>query len=446
MTFSETRINLGYDYGAMGGPRFSTTILTQGNGQEQRNVNWSQPLGRWQLGSRTLFREEIDSFLAFHTARKGSLQGFRFKDWSDYKFSNQIGTGNGSKTQFQLYKTYTAAGQSVKRPITKPVTGTVQVKVNGSTVTFTLNSTTGVVTLTTAPSTGATVTASGEFDVPVRFEQDSINFRFVAADPDSGEALFELQQLSVIEIRVSPGLALSLDSVPSALSHTLNIGYDYDTVGGPSFSTGIIANSGGFESRVNNWDIPRKKFQVGDRTVTRSELEYLLSLFRICRGNAVEFQFKDWQNEQEIKARFDSEEISFRFDAQDVETGEAIFYLSGLPIVQTGANYAELLFSTTSTFEDTIVEAYPPNGIYPFPITAPSSLDVYSDDQIRAYLIGAQWDNRAVLGLFSRDTLGTFSGDYFIGIGKNFNAVIIQDSLGPCYFLGTIRWEAWRLD
>jgi len=243
---------------------------------------------------------------------------------------------------------------------------------------------------------------------------------------------------------------LPLDSVPSALSHTLNIGYDYDTIGGPSFNTGISANNGGFESRVNNWDIPRKKFQVGDRTVTRSELEYMLSLFRICRGNAVEFQFKDWQNEQEIKARFDSEEISFRFDAMDVQTGEAIFYLSGLPIVQTGANYAELLFSTTSTFEDTVPENHPfTGGIYPFPIIAPNSLDEFSDVQVRAYLISAQWDNRAVLGLFYNDTLGTMSGNYFLGIGKIFTAIVINDSNeggNPCYFTGTIRWEAWRLE
>ena len=445
MSFSETRFNLGYDLGTMGGPTFQNTALIHGGGKEQRIINGSQPLGRWQLGDRALTRSELDYFLEFHANRKGSYQGFRFKDWSDYKINQAIGVGDNSKTQFPLYKTYTVESYSVKRRITKPVSSGFKVFLNGTEQTsgVTVNTATGLITFSDSPDTGVEVSVSGTFDVPVRFEQDEITFRFLATDTD--KAIFALEKLSIIEIRVEDDHALPLDFVPTELDLTINLGYDLGTIGGPSFSTGIVTNSGRYESQIINWNRSKRRFNVGDRTLKRSELDYFIALFRICKGSSIPFKFKDWQTELEIPARFEADSISFRFDAQD-QSGEAIFYLSGLPIVQTRSVFSELLFTTTSTFEDTIAESNPPNGIYPFPITAPSSLDNYSDDQIRAYLIGAQWDNRAVLGLFSRDTLGTFSGSDFIGVGKTFNPVIIQDSLGPCYFLGTIRWEAWRLD
>jgi len=445
MSFSETRFNLGYDLGTMGGPTFQNTALIHGGGKEQRIINGSQPLGRWQLGDRALTRSELDYFLEFHANRKGSYQGFRFKDWSDYKITQVIGVGNNIKTQFPIYKTYAVESYSVKRRITKPVSSGFKIFLDGieQTSGVTLNSTTGIITFPDSPDTGVEVSVSGTFDVPVRFEQDEIAFRFLATTFD--KAIFALEKLSIIEIRIKDDYSLPLDTVPTELDLTINLGYDLGTIGGPSFNTGIVANSGRYESRVINWNRSKRRFNVGDRTLKRAELDYFIALFRIARGSSIPFTFKDWQTELKIPARFESDSITFRFDAQDPDSGEGIFYLSSLPIVQTGPVFKELLFTTTSNFEDT-VELYPPNGIYPFPVVAPSSLDNYSEDQIKAFLIGATWDNRVALGLFSRIELGTFSGSSFIGIGKIFNAVVVQDSLGPCYFSGTIRWEAWRLD
>jgi uncharacterized protein (TIGR02217 family) len=109
MSFAEVRLDLGIDYGCVGGPQFSTTVIVDGSGAEQRNINWSQPLGRWQIGNRTgdrcLDKSELDALLAFHTARQGSLEGFRFKDWTDYRGVAQLlGVGNGIQTQFKLRK------------------------------------------------------------------------------------------------------------------------------------------------------------------------------------------------------------------------------------------------------------------------------------------------------------------------------------------------------
>ncbi len=76
--FIEEKLDLGYDYGAIGGMRFNTTIIKDGEKNQQRNVNWWLPLGRWQLGERTLLEsdlediKELEYLRCFHKDRKGS--------------------------------------------------------------------------------------------------------------------------------------------------------------------------------------------------------------------------------------------------------------------------------------------------------------------------------------------------------------------------------------
>ena len=135
--FTETKLELGYDYGAIGGMRFKTTVIKDGEKNEQRNVDWWLPLGRWQLGERQLLEsdlediKELEYLRGFHQNRKGSKQGFRFKDWSDYQGDNVIGIGDGNRTQWQLVKTYFTDDHVTYRPITKPVEGTIKVFVDG---------------------------------------------------------------------------------------------------------------------------------------------------------------------------------------------------------------------------------------------------------------------------------------------------------------------------
>jgi len=89
-----------------------------------------------------------------------------------------IGIGDGATTVFRLAKTYTSGAQSHVRPIQKPVAGTVLVavaddpKVAG--LEFDIDTETGEVTFAVAPDLGTRITAGFEFDVPVRFDTDSI--------------------------------------------------------------------------------------------------------------------------------------------------------------------------------------------------------------------------------------------------------------------------------
>jgi len=82
-----------------------------------------------------------------------------------------IGTGDGAETRFQLVKAYGDHG----RRILKPVAGSVLVAVEGVATEFSVDETTGVVTLDAAPASGVAVTAGYRFDCPVRFDTDRLD-------------------------------------------------------------------------------------------------------------------------------------------------------------------------------------------------------------------------------------------------------------------------------
>lgn len=203
MTLTETRLDLGYDFGTVGGPQFNTTIIVLGSGYEQRNSNWSEARSKWQIGDRIYTRSELNYLLNFFRAVRGAAIGFRFKDWSDYQGTNElIGVGNGVLTQFQIKKTYTINDQSSTRNIKKPVIGKTTISVAGTPVIsgWSVDTTTGIITFTSPPT--GNITASFEFDVPARFEQDKFDHRFDAADPFTGEGLFYVSTLSVVEVKL----------------------------------------------------------------------------------------------------------------------------------------------------------------------------------------------------------------------------------------------------
>ncbi|HEY9012129.1 MAG TPA: TIGR02217 family protein, partial [Devosia sp.] len=106
-----------------------------------------------------------------------------------------IGTGDGLAVGFQLTKRYGASFDPYLRPITKPVAETVVVKVDGVVVPATADPLTGIVTLAEPPAGGAAVTASFEFDVPVRFDVDRLDIELSSFDAA------EAPNIPLIEVR-----------------------------------------------------------------------------------------------------------------------------------------------------------------------------------------------------------------------------------------------------
>jgi uncharacterized protein (TIGR02217 family) len=197
-SFEEIQFPSDISYGAVGGPVYSTDIVTTFSGHEQRNSNWQNARAKYNVASGVKTESQWQALIAFFRARRGKAVGFRFKDWGDYKAINQqIGVGNGSNKIFQLSKIYSSGSAAVARDIKKPVSGTVKIYVNSVLqASPAINHATGVVTLATAPTNGAIVTADFEFDVPVRFDTDELSLSLDSYDAANWSSI------PLIEVRV----------------------------------------------------------------------------------------------------------------------------------------------------------------------------------------------------------------------------------------------------
>ena len=204
--FHEIRFPTAIAFHSTGGPERKTEIVSLGSGYEERNGVWANSRRRYDVGYGIKTLDDIAAVTAFFEARSGRLYGFRFQDFADFRscrptatptpFDQTLGSGDGLGRSFALIKTYASGPASWTRAIVKPVAGSVRVGVAGTeTTAFTLDTTTGVVTFTTAPATGAAITAGFEFDVPVRFDTDSLPINL------AGFRAGEIASIPLVEIR-----------------------------------------------------------------------------------------------------------------------------------------------------------------------------------------------------------------------------------------------------
>ncbi len=207
MALHEVRFPDNISRGARGGPERRTQIVELASGDEERNASWANSRRRYDVSYGIRRADDLAAVVAFFEARNGRLYGFRFKDWADHRSclpsrapsptDQQIGTGDGVTTAFQLAKRYASGGQSWTRAITKPVAGTVQIALNGVAQSggWSVDPKTGLVSFDTAPATGIAITAGFEFDVPVRFDSDALD---VTLDI---ERLGSITSIPLLEIR-----------------------------------------------------------------------------------------------------------------------------------------------------------------------------------------------------------------------------------------------------
>lgn len=196
--FNESRLLDCVAYGSQFGQEFSTRIKQLRNGVERRNINWSMPLGRYTVVYQALKEADHINVRGAHMACLGSAIAFRFKDWTDYRVTDQfLGVGTGGAQVVQLVKNYAFGPAMLQRIIKKPVTGTVQLHADGEPLAAVVDYATGVATFTA--DDGAQVTWSGEFDVPVRFASDRLDVDPVA--PSEGGFLLSAD-VDLVEVRL----------------------------------------------------------------------------------------------------------------------------------------------------------------------------------------------------------------------------------------------------
>ncbi|WP_395650074.1 TIGR02217 family protein [Brevundimonas sp.] len=183
MAFDEVSLPARLAFGSTGGVERRTEIVTLASGHERRSTPWAMGRRRYLIGANLRSLDDMAELTAFFEARRGRLNGFRFRDFADFKScgpgasvaatDQALGVGDGAQTVFSLVKAYGDQG----RTIGKPVAGSVRVAVGGVELpgaAFEVETTTGVVALDAAPGVGVAVTAGFLFDTPVRFDADRI--------------------------------------------------------------------------------------------------------------------------------------------------------------------------------------------------------------------------------------------------------------------------------
>lgn len=195
---------------AIGSPEYANTMIRNpATGIYKVNVNRYDFQHVWNINTNLLTPAQLDYFNEFWAGGFGSAYGFRIRIITDfYMIDEVIGTGNGSQTVFPIIRTYTrpGAGHNYQRRIIKPVVvpsplgssvalyeadgvtpriipsalgaalgvPAFTVKLNTTpTAAYTVNNTTGVITMNSAPGAGVSVKVSCEYDTPVRFMNNS---------------------------------------------------------------------------------------------------------------------------------------------------------------------------------------------------------------------------------------------------------------------------------
>jgi len=284
MSFDEVRFPTNISYGSHGGPGFKTDIIATDSGAEERISRWSGARRQYDVSYGIKSYADMTTLIAFFIARNGAANGFRFQDLLDYttasdhrsacsNLDSQIGIGDGSTTVFQLVTSYTSGSQTRIRNLSKPVTGTVVVALDSVNQAsgWTVDTTTGLVTFTTAPTIGQVITAGCQYDVPVRFGDQVDGMLDVSIDDFDSNSLSDiyLQEIrdevvindsffygGAVETSLSANITLSLTSgrvqIVAATATSLAVSLPDPTAlpaGGPYF---YIVNSGTNSFAVKN--------------------------------------------------------------------------------------------------------------------------------------------------------------------------------------------------
>lgn len=198
-------------YGSRGGPTYRTNVVVVDSGEETRNQQWEYPRHEYDVAFGVKEFYHLQNLISYFHVAAGRFVGFRYKDWNDFKscqYSSDTITSSdcvqttaysGATTYIPIYKSYNQGGFIRDRRIRKPISTSVLVSVNSSiysTANYTVDSTRGRINFNVVPSTGVVIKAGFEFDVPVRFDTDSLAVNF--SDYQAGIA-----QVPLIEIKVA---------------------------------------------------------------------------------------------------------------------------------------------------------------------------------------------------------------------------------------------------
>lgn len=206
MAFHDVLFPPQISYGTRGSVEFSSHVVETPGGSRFVNSNWQKARAAFDVAANLQSQSELDAIRSFFYQRMGKVHSFRFKDWSNFKLANAIqGVAVNILTEgaFQIYQWHVSGAYSYARKITKPVNGTLAVRVDdalqveGESNDYTANYSTGIVTFNAGkvPANGAVISVDCEFDLHVQFDTDTIEWDF------SFYQYYGFQGIRVVEVK-----------------------------------------------------------------------------------------------------------------------------------------------------------------------------------------------------------------------------------------------------
>jgi uncharacterized protein (TIGR02217 family) len=250
--FHEVRFPEDVSWGSSGGPVYKTQVFTSHRGYEKRNVDWSQPMMKFNAANGVKTDAQILGIIDFFNARQGMLFGFRYKNWCNYQIINApIATGDGASYRLPMWKFYGFPGARHYKRLRKIVRGSVTGVQLGHLpvvegVDFRIDYDSGEIVTNLPVGYGIPVRAATlEFDEPVRFDEDSIENVIAQFNNNN------LNKLDLISIRgdFSAGSAFSPNladtGTPDAQYGRTYLLLNFDGVNGDTASTdqSVLRNS-----------------------------------------------------------------------------------------------------------------------------------------------------------------------------------------------------------
>jgi uncharacterized protein (TIGR02217 family) len=163
-------------YGFTGGPTFRTNIAEMRSWREKRNADVDMARHEYSAPYQNIDQDGWREIRRMFFVCRGKVNSFRLRDPNDFQASNELfGIGDGTTHLFQLSNLSEADGVTYSRLVQLPVNPVIYVDGIESAAAVDLQ--TGEVDFgSSIPEVGAALTWSGEFDVKVRFDQDSLPF------------------------------------------------------------------------------------------------------------------------------------------------------------------------------------------------------------------------------------------------------------------------------
>lgn len=184
------------------GPVFQTTVIPLMGGYEDRNQDWQVALWRYDVSLNNRPLTEIRAFMAHVLGRRGSANTFPLRDPLDNTLTDEnIGTGDGVTTEFQIKKIYADENRPYRRPLA--IVSSLVVKVAGVTQVEETDyeQQDGWLSFTDAPTAGQAITVTCDFLIPVRYQAD-LNPITLPIGPGASNAFASAGPITLMEAHV----------------------------------------------------------------------------------------------------------------------------------------------------------------------------------------------------------------------------------------------------